>query len=173
MSAPTRLCLSLLLGLATLAPLSAASAPATVSPQLQQRIDRLLKRRLYPEPLPVNPPNPFDQNGVIIREGQKGETARTSREGGSAETALERNPTDASLSASNLEILSAIAVRLKIGGLMVLKDRLQVVVNGVPRREGDSIAADWNGTLLYAKIARLSPGDLVLRYADAEVTLKF
>lgn len=159
-----RLCVPVLFGLAVASPLPAA-APVAASPKIQLRIDALLKRRLNPEPLPVTLPNPFQQTGVVTRE-----VAGTERPGSPS---LGDNPTNASLAPSSVEILSAIASRLKIGGIIVLKDRLQAVVNGVPRREGDSIAADWNGTLLYAKIARLSPGEIVLRYADAEVTLKF
>ena len=72
-----------------------------------------------------------------------------------------------------MEILTTIASRLKVGGIIVLKDRLQAVINGLPRREGDLIAADWSGTLLYVKIAKLSAGEITLRYGDAEVLLRF
>lgn len=149
-----------------------ATAPATPpSPKLQQRIDALLKRRLKPEALPVTVANPFQANGGAIRSASA-ESGDASADANGV-SALGADPTNAALAPTSSEILTTVASRMKIGGLIVLKDRLQAVINGSPRREGDLVAADWNGSLIYAKIARLSAGEIVLRYLDAEVTLKF
>ena len=52
-----------------LAALGHSAVPATApSPSIQSRIDALLKQRLKPEPLPVNPPNPFQLVSGARRE---------------------------------------------------------------------------------------------------------
>jgi hypothetical protein len=71
------------------------------------------------------------------------------------------------------EILITCASRLKLGGVIILKDQIQIVVNGVPRKEGDTVAADWNNSIVYLKIAKLLPGQMVLRYGEAEATVRF
>ena len=65
------------------------------------------------------------------------------------------------------------ATRLKLGGVIVLREQIQIVVNGVPRKEGDLIAAEWNNTIINLRISRLLPGYMVLRYGEAEATVKF
>ncbi len=177
----TRLTPTVFLALATLAGVAAWAATtgnATLpSPTVQQRIDALLKHRLKPEPLPVTPPNPFQTQG----------TARLSTDELASKPAVaDEGPTPATgpgtsdptqpretPGASHSEVLIGCAQRLKLGGIIVLKEQIQIVVNGVPRKEGDMIAADWNNTIVYLRIARLLPGHMVLRYGDAEATMKF
>jgi hypothetical protein len=152
-------------------PLAGAPAPAPAtpaSPMIQQRIDALLKRRLRPEPLPVNLPNPFQMSGGIVREASPEERA-AEPDGAALANAINQGK----INANPIEVLTSVSAKLKIGGIIALKDQLQLVINGVPRKEGDSVAADWNGALVFVKIARLSAGQIVLRYGEAEITMKF
>lgn len=150
---------------AALVAVRAAPVPAA-SPPLQRKIDALLQRRAHPEPLPITLPNPFQVNTGLRRDDLAPGTGPEAPAAASPASGPEGEATD-------IEVLTAVAGRLKVGGVIVLKDRLQVVVNGTPRKEGDVIAADWNATLIHVRIARLLPGQLVLRYGKAEVTLKF
>jgi hypothetical protein len=152
-------------------PLAAAPAPAPAAPAgptIQQRIDALLKRRLRPEPLPVSLPNPFQMSGGIVRETTAEERA-AEPDGAALANAINQGK----INANPVEVLTSVSARLKIGGIIALKDQLQLVINGVPRKEGDSVAADWNGALVFVKIVRLSAGQIVLRYGEAEITMKF
>jgi hypothetical protein len=150
----------------------AAVPPPAASSTIQHRIDALLKRRQRPEPLPVNLPNPFQMSSGVIREVASEEIA--ARATGDIDGAAIANAANQSrVSANPVEVLASVSARFKIGGVIALKDQLQVVINGVPRKEGDAVAADWNGALLYVKILRLSAGQIVLRYGEAEITMKF
>jgi hypothetical protein len=180
-SPKTTIGIALLLTLALGAPRfaqAAASSPASSSaPTLQQRIDALLKFRLKPEPLPVNPPNPFQMTGGAKRESGAGPEdvaakPATQEEIAAAATAVGESAAK-ELAGNASEVLITCASRLKLGGVIILKDQIQIVVNGVPRKEGDTVAADWNNTIVYLKVAKLLPGQLVLRYGEAEATLKF
>jgi len=153
-----------------------APAPAPTPPgsAVQQRIDVLLKRRQRPEPLPVNLPNPFQMNSGIVREMSPEEiAARAAGDLDGAALANAANQGRVAAMANPVEVLASVSARLKIGGIITLKDQLHVVINGVPRREGDSVAADLNGALLFVKIVRLTPGQMALRYGDAEFTMNF
>jgi hypothetical protein len=146
-------------------------APTTVAPApnsaVQQRIDALLKRRLRPEPLPVDLPNPFQANSGPRREISRDEVvAGDSNGSASVNAAKPAGP-------SPVEILASVSARFKIGGIITLKDQLKVVINGLPRGEGDSVAADLNGGLIFVKIIRLTESQMSLRYGDAEITMKF
>jgi hypothetical protein len=169
-----RFCATALLILVAPALIAADSTPP--SPKIQQRIDALLKHRLRPQALPVNPPNPFQVTGGVRRESAADESV--SKPPVASEPVVSSPPTGelqpkdlANVTAA--EVLIACATRLKLGGVIILKEQLQIVVNGTPRKEGDVVAADWNGSIVYLRIARLLPGQLVLRYDEAEATLKF
>lgn len=149
---------------------------AAASPVLRAQIDAILKARQWPEPLPVDPPNPF----VVVHDGTRGLLASTSRTAAPAKPGDERIPAEGvrtatveTSTASAAEILGNTAGRLKLGGLMQLKDQLQIVVNDVPRREGDSIMVTWNNATYALRVVRVQPGMLVLRYEGAEITLRF
>src|SRR4051812_9863118 len=160
------------LGLALIGAPAPVAAPVPATPTIQQRIDALLKRRMRPEPLPVNLPNPFQVSSGVIRESASDETA--ARAGVETDGAALANAINqGKITANPVEVLASVSSRFKIGGVIALKDQLQLVINGVPRKEGDSIAADWNGALVFVKIVRLSAGQLVLRYGEAEITMKF
>lgn len=149
---------------------------ATVSTPLQQRIDALLKQRLKPEPLPITPPNPFQMTGSVKRESAQDDTpAKPTPRDDVTPAPIAASDNQAKELAANQqsEVLISCATRLKLGGVIILKDQIQIVVNGVPRREGDTVAADWNNAVVYLKITRLLPGQMVLKYGDAEATVKF
>src|SRR5262249_14769429 len=96
---------------ATPAPAPAAAAP-TPSATIQQRIDALLKRRLRPEPLPVNLPNPFQMSGGIVREGAAEELA--ARAGEQDGAALANAINQGKINANPIEVLTSVSARLKI-----------------------------------------------------------
>lgn len=156
----------------------AAAPPAdTATRNLQQRIDALLKQRLKPEPLPVTPPNPFQVTGGAKRETSPDDAppraAPPAERGGAASVTTAEGPAKDLANVNPSEVLIACATKLKLGGVLILKEQLQIVVNGTPRKEGDVIPADWNNSIIYLRVARLLPGQLVLRYGEAEVTMKF
>ena len=155
--------------------LSGVELSAASSLTVHQRIDRLLQHRLKPQPLPINPPNPFRMAIGARRESNGADPGSKTAPGPEkaivARAAVEEHTKDAG--PSQLEVLISCATKLKLGGVILLKDQIQIVVNGVPRKEGDSIAADWNNTIVNFRISRLLPGHMVLRYGDAEATVKF
>ena len=153
---------------------SARGAAAT--PVLRAQIDALLKARQWPEPLPIDLPSPF----LVIHDGTRSLLATTGRPAASGAPGEERKSgegirtsTVETTPATASEILGNTAGRLKLGGLMRLKDQLQIIVNDVPRREGDSITVLWNNSTYALRVVRLQPGLLVLRYEGAELTLSF
>ena len=159
-----------------LAALGLSAVPATApSPSIQSRIDALLKQRLKPEPLPVNPPNPFQLVSGARRDSAPEDFSSKPAvlDESVATTPTIGDPGRETSGPSQSEVLISCATRLKLGGIIVLKDQIQIVVNGVPRKEGDAVAADWNNTIVYLKISRLLPGYMVLRYGEAEATVKF
>jgi hypothetical protein len=137
--------------------------PASGTTPVQKRIDALLQRRIRADALPLNPPNPFQMNSGIVRLSQPEEPPPVE------EVPVAPKP----VLPDNLEILTDIASRLKVAGVIVQKDRLHVVINGQPRQEGDSIKADWKNGSINVKIVRLLPGQITLKYSDAEFMLKF
>lgn len=152
-------------------PLSAVTPPPGAAPtlKLQRRIDILLKRRTKLEALPPELPNPFQVNLGLggPRDGAPADnTNRTSKDDDGSGTPGVPAP-------SNVDILSSIVSRLRFGGMIVLKDQIKVVINGVQRREGDMVPAEWNNSVVYLKITKVTATDVVLRYNDADATLKF
>jgi hypothetical protein len=143
-----------------------ASTTAEPFGPIRQRIDALLKRRIQPEPLPVNLPNPFQMNGSVIRTSPPDPTAATEK-GVSPPAVIPAAVEDP------IKVLRAVASRLKIGGVIVSADNRHIVINGVSRMAGESIPAEWNNALISVQIVRLESTQLVLRYADAEFTVRF
>lgn len=158
----------------TALPVTAAVTPnAAPTPKLQRRIDVLMKRRTKLEALPPDLPNPFQLN---LGSNGTGGIALTENLPRSAKDDEAASSTAASAAAapSNVDILSAIVSRLRFGGMIVLKDQgIKVVINGVQRREGDMVPAEWNNSVIYLKITKVTATDVVLRYNDADATLKF
>jgi hypothetical protein len=159
------------------AALSGATANApTAAPtlKLQRRIDILLKRKIKTEALPVELPNPFQVNLGIgaPRDGALADS--TNRATKDDDAGGNGSATSASAAPSNVDILSSIVSRLRFGGMIVLKDQgIKVVINGVQRREGDMVPAEWNNSVVYLKITKVTATEVVLRYNDADASLKF
>jgi hypothetical protein len=143
-------------------------------PSIQQQIDALLKSRLRPQSLPVDPPNPFRDVKAIQRES-----------GGDWLATKPAVPADSDLlgtlaladldpaRTTNAAALASCVSRLKIGGLMRVKDNVHIVINDVPRREGDSIFATWRDTSVAIRVVKIQAGELTLRLGDAETVVKF
>jgi hypothetical protein len=177
MSLPLRRSLILAAALRLFAPLCPAAAPAaTPIPTIQQRIDALLKHRLRPEPLPVDLPNPFQVFSGGIRDfaaegaglkplGKEEKGANAGAPGANQPKALPA-PTSA-------EVLGDCAARLKIGGIITAAGQKQIAINGVLRKEGDIIMTEWNNSLVHLRVVRFVSGQVVLRYREAEMTIKF
>ncbi len=155
---------------------------AAASPVLRAQIDALLKARQWPEPLPIDPPSPFvvindsGRNLLAAAPGRSPAPTSASRSGDEPRPAdFIRTPAPAAdaVQLTAAEILGNTAGRLKLGGVMQLKDQMQIVVNDLPRREGDFVTVLWNNATYALRIIRVQPGLLVLRYEGAEMTLRF
>ena len=121
-------------------------------------------------------PNPFMVvNGGVSLRREEGSTADARNEGESekapdlpgarpAEEAPER-PEDA---------LARYAAGLKISGMIRLNDQdEQIVINGVPRKEGDFVALDQDNTVIHLQVVHIMPGKIVVRLNELEQTVKF
>lgn len=161
--------LGLLAGLLYAAP----ARPAAESALIRQRIDALLQRRQKPEHLPTDPPNPFalsaaaPGNPIPLREppgpgGSPGTPAVIV--GGAGEDAG---------TATTTELLARLASRLRITGLIRIKDQLHAIINDNPWKEGDYLVINQGGRIVRLQVARIQPGQLTLRLEDAELVLRF
>lgn len=136
-----------------------ASPDAPKPGRTKQRIDLLLGRRLHPQALPIELPNPF-----------------TAASGGlalPAETKKPDEPAAAGRPPTNGEILARTVATLKIGGVIRLKDQTQIIINELPRREGEFFFVEAGGGTIYLRVVRIAPGQVTIGYQDAEQTLKF
>lgn len=153
-------------------PPAEAAQPSAV---IQRQIDALLKSRLRPEPLPVDPPNPFRviSGRAPDRAGDRaGSTFTVKPEDDARANRPALDPAGELAAASSAEVLTSCAAQLKIGGIM-LKGQIHVVINNVPRREGDAITAHWNNSTVTLRVVRIEPGLVVLRLGDAEISRRF
>ncbi len=124
---------------------------------IRQRIDELLLRRRNPAPLPVDPPSPF----VVLANP------------GAALKPAEPPPVRRVETPGNAEQLARLASRLRITGLIRIKDQLHVIINDSPWREGDYIAMESGTGLLQLQVTRIQAGQLTLRLQDAELVMRF
>jgi hypothetical protein len=161
-----------MIGLVTGLIWAAPTKPADESALIRQRIEALLKRRQKPEALPVDPPNPFsltavgtaspvpsrDAPGAVAAEPP---AAATGTPGGEAELS---NPT---------ELLARFASRLRITGVIRLKDQVHVIINDSPWKEGDYLIVNQGARIIRLQVARIQPGQLTLRLEEAELVLRF
>lgn len=152
-------------------PVAPAGTPSP-SPAITQQIDALLKHRLRPEPLPVELPNPFVVTAGGIRDAVTDPVRGRSNAFAEAGAAA-ANPDREAVAPTNVDVLAACASRLRIGGVIRIKDQLQIVVNDTPRKEGDFITVPWSGASVHLRIVKLLPEQLTLRYLDAELTVRY
>jgi hypothetical protein len=164
-------------------PATAAQSPpgspnkaAEQSDRISQQIDALLKRRLNPEGLPQLLPNPFavaSANVATLRAG--GSDSETPSDGSvdaSAAAPLVQ-PAAAPATSSAAEILARCAAELKIGGVIEQRGELQIVINGVPRKEGDFVVVGLDKSTVRLEILHILPRGIVVRLGDAELTVRF
>lgn len=158
------------------APATKPPPPAGPSPAIVRQIDALLKHRLQPEPLPLDPPNPFVVTGGGIRDSVvEGGRVRPSLavENLPAGATANANPDREAVPANNADILAACAGKLRVGGMIRLKDQIQIVIDNAARKEGDFLTVQWGGAPVHLRIVRILSDQFVLRYQDAELTLRF
>jgi hypothetical protein len=74
---------------------------------------------------------------------------------------------------ANADVLADAISRMHFGGVIRMKDQVQILINDAPRREGDTFKMPWNNTQIVIRVQRISPGDVVLRYLDIEATVRF
>ena len=148
------------------------SAAAKESQLMRQRIDALLKPRRSPVPMPLEPPNPFVQTTAPGVSGAA--SGANALAGGNPNPALERPaPVRDDANATSTELLARFASRLKITGLIRLKDQVHVIINDSPWREGDFIIVDRGARIIQLQVVRIQPGLLTLRLDEAELVLRF
>lgn len=165
------LVLGLLTGLLWAAPTNPSAGD---SMQIRQRIDALLKRRLQPTPIPVDPPNPF----AVAAAVSVGLTpVRESPEAGGNEPAMRAvivgNPDDEIGSANTAELLARFASRLRITGMIRMKDQVHVIINDSAWKEGDYMILNQGSLIIRLQVMRIVPGQLTLRLEEAELVLRF
>lgn len=148
-----------------LALLAASIAGAVTVPSvgesrlIRQRIDELLLRRRNPAPLPVDPPSPF----VVLANPA----------GALTPAAAEPPPVRRVETPGNAEQLARLASRLRITGLIRIKDQLHVIINDSPWKDGDYIALETGTGLLQLQILRVQAGQLTMRLGEAELVMRF
>jgi hypothetical protein len=163
----------LLIGLGAGLLWAAPTKPADESALIRQRIDALLKRRQKPEPLPADPPNPFSLTAVGTA------TPGSPRDNPPAAVApeppaLAPAPPGEEADASNpTELLARFASRLRITGVIRLKDQVHIIINDSPWKEGDYLIVNQGARILRLQVARIQPGQLTLRLEEAELVLRF
>ncbi|HVU18020.1 MAG TPA: hypothetical protein VHD32_13925 [Candidatus Didemnitutus sp.] len=146
-----------------------APKPADASQRLRQHIDSLLLHRNKPEPLPVVLPNPFAvvTGGAMRPDGadsDDGEPVAVDASGKTAEAA----PVD-----TNAEALAKCIAKLRFGGMVTVKGALQIIINDVPRKEGDVIVLDRNNAMTYLHVVHIAKNELTLSLNDATQTVRF
>ncbi|MDB6126221.1 MAG: hypothetical protein JWM35_117 [Verrucomicrobia bacterium] len=155
---------------------AAALRAAKQSEEIENRIDALLKLRLKPEPLPRVPANPFVIVSGLVTAQHADAVAPEP-----AADANRRNPLDTSSGAqaeefpafTSAELLARCVGTLKFGGVIQLNDRLQIVINNVPRKEGDVILVTHGKTQAYLRVVRIAPGAVTFRLNEAEQVVRY
>ncbi len=153
-----------------------AAKAAKQSEHIAQLIDGLLKHRLKPDPLPMTLPNPFVVvSGGIVARHEDGPGPEVRGEGETEKLpASPEGKVSAEAPASSAEVLARCAATLKIGGIIRLKDQaVQIVVNGVPRKEGDFIVLEQDQAVVRLQLARIMSGMILVRLNEAEQTIRF
>jgi hypothetical protein len=136
---------------------------------IHQQVDALLKPRRKPEALPVDPPNPFLLQAAPGAAVPRDPAAKT------AEPSAGPSPgaRDDLAGATSTELLARFSSRLRITGLIRLKDQVHVIINDSPWKEGDYIIVSREPRLVQLLVTRIQPGQLTLKLEDAELVLRF
>jgi len=158
------------------APPGSPNKAAEQSDRISQEIDALLKRRLNPEGLPQLLPNPFvvaSANVASLRAGGAGSETPTDGSVDASAAAPPVQPAAAPPTSSAAEILARCTAELKIGGVIEQRGELQIVINGVPRKEGDFVVVGLDKSNVRLEILHILPRGIVVRLGDAELTVRF
>lgn len=158
--------LAVLAGALGAAPLTPTAADSL---KVRQQVEALLKVRRRPEPLPVDPPNPF----ALVTAAGPGSSRESAATSADPATILPPAVRDDVAGASSPELLARFASRLRITGLIRIKDQVHVIINDSPWREGDFIIVNREPRLVQLQVVRIQPGLLTLRLEDAELVLRF
>jgi hypothetical protein len=157
-------------------PASVAASTARRSDRIVQRIDALLKHRLKPEAPLVNPSNPFRvvKNSAAARIGEDAGTDIHPEEELDKTADASGGQTPGEESVDGAKALAHYVGGLKIGGVIRLKDQVvQIVINGVPRKEGDFIILEQDNAVIHLQLVRIMSGAIVVRLNGTEQTFKF
>lgn len=146
------------------------AAPTAPTPEqsalIRKQVDSLLKMRLLPTPLPLDPPNPFVPVSAMPAAASAAATPATPSANSAAAAGPDRSAEDA-------EVLARYASRLRITGLIRVKGQVHVIINDTPWKEGDAIIVSRDPVLVQLQVARIQPGQLTLKLDDAELVLRF
>jgi hypothetical protein len=135
-----------------------AMRPADRFLQTKEHIDTLLKFRLNPDPLPPNPPNPFQlPAGTAATESP--DDPQASRKGDPPNPPTSAAPLEAG---SDGAALAAYAAGLKITGMVRLNGQVHLIINQSPYKEGDLILLNNQTTTVYLQVVRITPSELTL-----------
>jgi hypothetical protein len=155
---------------------AAAQRAARQSAEIEKRIDTLLSPRLRPEPLPKVLPNPFVVvSGVVTAQradGTPDESAPSVPVNPAADTTANAQAEEFP-AFTNAEMLARCIATLKFGGMIQLNDRVQLVINNVPRKEGDIVSVTVGQAKIYLRVVRIAPGSVTLKLNDAEQVVNY
>jgi hypothetical protein len=148
-----------------LAGTTAFSAPVDRFARTQEQINALFKRRLKPEPLPADLPNPF-----VLPGGAKGPDVKAPE--GEGTTHPDKPPEGDLPPGSDAEALARLVAKLKISGIVQLNGRLHLIINQSPYKEGDLILLGTKDAATYLQVIRITPNELTLGLNQAVQTIK-
>jgi hypothetical protein len=129
-------------------------------PRTEDRVKLLVSRRLDPQPLPAELPNPF-YRGVEPTDLQN--------------VAINATPDVEAPPApdiSDADTLARVAPTLRITGLVTLNGVPHVAVNGSVCKVGDVIPVSGRDHPIFIQVRRIGAHDITLGLNDAELTMQ-
>lgn len=140
---------------------------------IRQRIDALLKRRQQPEPLPAEAPNPFALQANVPAVSNLGRESAPAAGTGEPAPVIVAQSDDEFATSNTAELLARFASRLRITGMIRLKDQVHIIINETPWKEGDYLIINQGRRIFRLQVMRIQIGQLTLRLEDAELMLRF
>jgi hypothetical protein len=152
--------LSLLLGL-SFASLQAQQPASPAKPAEKEdyfakvviQANKLLAPHIKTAPLPVPLPNPFREPGAVEPEAPVADTETVPVLSGSA-------------------LLNKLTAELRVTGMMNVGGRSSLIINGTPRREGDTITVKSGAATYYLFFKKLGNGTATFTLDGAESTIR-
>jgi hypothetical protein len=155
------------IGLLAIVAAAATPPPSPIPPpSIAEQLERLLNRRLKPEPLPLDLPNPFVMLAKEPRDSMITQPVAIA-------DAPPADAIEAIRPVANVDVLADAISRMHFGGVIRMKDQVQILINDTPRKEGYTFKMPWNNAQIIIRVQRISPADVVLRYLDVEATVRF